>query len=243
MLADISFSQSFQDMFDDLATFIPKLVAAIAIFLIGWFVARVIKRLIHTGLTKLGVDELVDRSGLGGPLERAGFADSALLLARVIYIGLMLIVLQLAIDVLDITAINDVLDDIIDFIPKIFVAIVIIFLTGAIARFVRELVGGITEGQSWGNLVTNAATGAIWVIGLFAALDQIEVAQDVVDTLFTALVGSLALILVIKFGVGGIWAARDRFWPAFYDKLTDVAGDRSPASASPGDPSEFRSPE
>ncbi len=243
MLADISFSQSFQDMFDDLATFIPKLVAAIAIFLIGWFVARVIKRLIHTGLTKLGVDELVDRSGLGGPLERAGFADSALLLARVIYIGLMLIVLQLAIDVLDITAINDVLDDIIDFIPKIFVAIVIIFLTGAIARFVRELVGGITEGQSWGNLVTNAATGAIWVIGLFAALDQIEVAQDVVDTLFTALVGSLALILVIKFGVGGIWAARDRFWPAFYDKLTDVAGDRSPASASPADPSEFRSPE
>ncbi len=245
MLADISFSQSFQDMFDDLATFIPKLVAAIVIFVIGWIVAKVLKNLIHRGLAKLGVDNLVDRSGLGAPLERAGFADSALLLARVVYVGLMLIVLQLAIDVLDITAIEDVLDDIIDFIPKLFVAIIIIFLTGAIARFVSELVGGLTEGQSWGNLATNVAAGAIWVIGLFAALDQIEVAQDVVDTLFTTLVGALALILVIKFGVGGIWAARDRFWPAFYDKVTDVSADRSqpPATTGRPDDTQFRSPE
>ena len=227
LLAEISFSQSFQDMFDDLATFIPKLVGAIVIFVIGWFVARIIRKVLHRGLTKLGVDGLVDRSGLGAPLERAGYADSGLLLARIVYVGLMLLVLQLAIDVLDITAIEDVLDDIIAFIPKIFVAIVIVFITGAIANFVKDFVGGLTEQESWGNLATNVATGAIWVIGIFAALDQIQVAQDVVDTMFTALAGSLALILVIKFGVGGIWAARDRFWPAVYDKIGDATGDTS----------------
>ena len=43
--------------------------------------------------------------------------------------------------------------------------------------------------------------------------------EDVVDTLFQALIGSLAFILVIKFGVGGIWAARDRFWPKVYDAV------------------------
>ena len=54
------------------------------------------------------------------------------------------------------------------------------------------------------------------MIGVFAALDQIEVATDIVNTLFTTIVGALGFILVIKFGVGGIWAARDRFWPAVY---------------------------
>lgn len=230
MFADISFSQSFQDMFDDLATFIPKLIAAIVIFVIGWIVAKFIKRLVHKGLTRLGVDALVDRSGLGAPLERAGYADSGLLLARIIYVGLMLIVLQLAIDVLDITAIKDVLDDIINFVPKLFIALVIIFLAGAVARLVKDMVGSVTAEQSWGNLATNVASGAVWVIGLFAALDQVEVAQDVVDTLFTAMVGSLALILVIKFGVGGIWAARDRFWPAVYDKVTEGTQNTSVAS-------------
>jgi len=52
-----------------------------------------------------------------------------------------------------------------------------------------------------------------------AALDQVEIASDIVDTLFTVVLSSLAGILVIKFGIGGIWAARDRFWPGVYDKV------------------------
>ena len=207
LTADISFSDSFQRTFDNLGDFLPKLIGAIAIFLIGWFIARTLRGLIHRALTRMGVDGLVDRSGLGGYLERAGYADSGLLLARVIYVGLMLLVLQLTVDALDIQAITDVLDDIVAFIPRIFVALIIIFITGAVANFVKDFVGSFTQEQSWGNMATNAATGAIWLIGVFAALDQIQVAEDVVDTLFQALIGSLAFILVIKFGVGGIWAA------------------------------------
>ena len=227
LTADISFSDSFQRTFDNLGDFLPKLIGAIAIFLIGWFIARTLRRLIHRGLTKMGVDNLVDRSGLGGYLERAGYADSGLLLARVIYVGLMLLVLQLTVDALDIQAITDVLDDIVAFIPRIFVALIIIFITGAVANFVKDFVSSFTQEQSWGNMATNAATGAIWLIGVFAALDQIQVAEDVVDTLFQALIGSLAFILVIKFGVGGIWAARDRFWPNVYDRFSSATVDTS----------------
>ena len=227
LTADISFSDSFQRTFDNLGDFLPKLVGAIAIFLIGWFIARTLRRLIHRGLTRMGVDKLVDRSGLGGYLERAGYADSGLLLARVIYVGLMLLVLQLTVDALDIQAITDVLDDIVAFIPRIFVALIIIFITGAVANFVKDFVSSFTQEQTWGNMATNAATGAIWLIGVFAALDQIQVAEDVVDTLFQALIGSLAFILVIKFGVGGIWAARDRFWPNVYDKFSSATANTS----------------
>lgn len=226
---DISFSDSLQESFDRLGEFLPKLVGAIVIFLIGWFVARVIRNVLHRALTRMNVDALVDRSGLGGPLERAGYADSGLLLAKIVYWGLMLIVLQLTIDTLDITAIKDVLDDIINFIPRVFVAIIIIFVVGAIANWLRGLLSGATEGRSWGNLATNAAVAGVWVIGVFAALDQLRIAENIVQTLFTVAVSSLGLILVIKFGVGGIWAARDRFWPGVYDRLgaatRDTTGD------------------
>jgi hypothetical protein len=218
-LAGISFSDSFQQTFDNIAGFLPNLIGAAVIFVIGWMIAKFLRKLIHRGLTKVGVDALVDRSGLGGHLERAGYPDSGLLLARVIYIGLMLLVLQLTVDALGIQSIKDVVDDMVSFIPKIFVAIVIVFITGAVANFVRDFVGSFTATQSWGNIVTNVATGAVWLIGIFAALDQIEVAADIVDTLFQAIIGSLALIIVIKFGIGGIWAARDRFWPSVYDRL------------------------
>ena len=220
MLAEISITDSLQRTVDQVGDFLPNLVGAIVIFIIGWIVARIIRRVVHAALTRVGIDALVDRSGLGGPLERAGYPDSGLFLARIVYLGIMLIVLQLTADALAITAIKDVLDDMVAFIPRLFVAIIIVFLTGAVANFVRETVAGFTTDLSWGNTATSAATAAVWIIGGFAALDQIQVAEDIVDILFQAMIGALALIMVIKFGVGGIWAARDRFWPAVYDKIS-----------------------
>ena len=82
---------------------------------------------------------------------------------------------------------------------------------------------------SVGPLLAKAAFVAIWVIGGFAAFDQLDVASDTVDTLFQTVTYSLGLILVIKFGVGGIWAARDRFWPAVYD---NIASSRDETSAT-----------
>jgi hypothetical protein len=51
------------------------------------------------------------------------------------------------------------------------------------------------------------------------AIDQLGFGGDIIDQLWTALTSGLAAILVIKFGVGGIWAARDRFWPKVYDAV------------------------
>ena len=117
------------------------------------------------------------------------------------------------------------LNDLLAFIPKVFVALIIIVLTGAVANAVKGFVSGALSHLSYGGFVTQGMTIAIWVIGGFAALDQIQIAEDIVDTLFTTVVASLGAIMVIKFGVGGIWAARDRFWPAVYDKVSEANDD------------------
>lgn len=218
-LAGINFSDTFQKTFDGFGEFIPKLIGALVILIIGWIIAKFIYRIVATVLGKVGFDRVVDRSGLGGPLERAGYNDSGQFLAKIIYWMIMLVVVQMAVNALDITAIKDLLDQLIAWIPKLFVALIILFVTGAVANFVKNLVGGLTATQSWGNLATSAATAGIWFLGGTAALETTGIANGIVNTLFTAVMSALVFILVIKFGVGGIWAARDRFWPGVYDKL------------------------
>jgi hypothetical protein len=217
---------------DDVGEFVPKLVGAIIILVIGWFIARVVQRIAVTVLKKLKFDDLVDRSGLGGSLERAGYPDSGVLLARFLYFAVLLLALQLAINVFGESQVQDALDSLIALLPRIVIAAIIVVITGAIANAVRSLLEPMVADQDAGDLLVKGAVAAIWVVGVFAAIDQVGVAQDITETLFQALVGALALILVIKFGVGGVWAARDRFWPAVYDKL----GSRSDSSSQSQQP-------
>ena len=218
----IEFSKPIEDAIGDFLAFVPKLIGFLLVLVVGWFIAKWIRRIIVTLLKKIRFDEYIDKSGLGAPLERAGFADSGRFLAMIIYYLIMLLVLQLSLDVFGDNAISEALNGMIEFIPKLIVAIIIVILTGLVANAVRNMIGPALAEQTHGNILTNLAVAAIWFIGVFAALDQIEFAEDIVDFLFQAIITSTVAIMVIKFGVGGIWAARDRFWPAVYDRISSV---------------------
>ncbi len=221
MLAiDIDFGSSITQAFTDLASFVPKLIAFLLILVVGMFVAKWIRRLIVGLLNRIRFDSYIDKAGIGGPLERAGFADSGRFVAQLIYFMIMLMVLQLALSAFGPNEISTLLEDLVAFIPKLIVAIAIIVVTGLVANAVGDMIRPALADVTAGPILSKVAVGAIWMIGGFAALDQIEFAADIVDTLFTAIVGSLSAILIIKFGVGGIWAARDRFWPNAYDRIS-----------------------
>ncbi len=220
LAVDIDFDGILTDTFGDIADFVPKLVAFLLIFVIGMFVARLIRRVVGTVLTKIGFDGYIDKAGIGAPLERAGFADSGRFVAQIIYYLIGLLVLKLSLSAFGDNDISDALDGMIDFIPKLIVAIVIIVITGLVANAVGNMIRPALSEVDYGETLGKLATGAIWMIGIFAAIDQIDFAADIVDTLFTAIIGSLSAIIVLKFGIGGIWSARDRFWPNVYDRLS-----------------------
>lgn len=219
MLA-VEYAQGIEDAWSEIATFVPKLVAAIVVFIIGWIIAKIIRRVLVRILERIGFDGWVDKAGIGAPLERGGYPSSAVLVGKIIYFGLMLLVLQLTFGVFGDNEISDALDSLIAFIPRLLVAIVIIIITGAVASGVRALIEPAVAHLSAGDLLAKAAFVAIWVIGAFAAIDQLQVAQNVTAVLFQTLVYGLGLILVISLGVGGIASARERFWPAVYDRMT-----------------------
>ncbi len=217
---DLKFGEALSSALDQLVSFVPKLVVFLVVLLVGSFVAKWIRRIVVSLLRKINFDSYIDKAGLGSHLERAGFADSGRFIAQILYYLIMLLVLKMALSAFGDNAISDALDDLVGFIPKMIVAIAIIIITGLVANAVGGMLRpGLSEVAA-GDTVARIAVAAIWVVGIFAAIDQIEFAEDIVDTLFTALVGSLSMIMVIKFGVGGIWAARDHFWPAAYDRIS-----------------------
>ena len=222
-----------EDGFRLVTDFVPKLVLFLVILLVGLLVARWIRRLVHRVLTSVRFDEYIDRSGIGGPLERAGYADSGRFVAQIIYYLIALMILQMAFNVFGDNPITEALDGLVDWLPKLVVAIVLVIIGGLVANVVGDLVAGATAGQGYSTLVTRLAIVAVWVFFGLAAVAQVEIGQDVVDTLTTAIFASITGILVIKYGVGGIWAARDRFWPNVYNSLSGAP--ESTPSTKPAD--------
>lgn len=226
--------KSLQEGFDGLIGFLPNLIGFLLILVVGWFIARLISGLAKRLFRAINLDHYLDKAGIGGPLERAGYADSGRFVAKILYYTVMLLVLKVAFGALGIDALNEPFDKLIEWIPKALVALILIIIGGIVANVVRDLVSGITSGQTYSDIVTNIAGIGVWMIFGLAALDQAEIAGDLIDTLTTAIFASLSAILIIKFGVGGIWAARDRFWPNVYDSLS--SDDAAPTQAAPRPP-------
>lgn len=214
-----SLQSGITDFFRELFSFLPALFGFIFILVIGWWVAGFIARMARKLFGAIRLDHYLDKSGIGGPLERAGYADSGNFVAKILGYLVKLLVLKLAFESLGIQALNEPFDQLITWAPKALVALVLIVIGGLVANTVRDLVSGLTAGQGYSNIVTNAAGIGVWLIFGLAALDQAAIASDLIDTLTTAIFASLSAILIIKFGVGGIWAARDRFWPSVYDSI------------------------
>ena len=218
-IATVRWSQGTKTLGSKLAAFVPKLVGFFAVLIIGIIVAKIVRKIFARILHAANVDQLVERSGFGRQLKQSGVGSASSLLLKVIYYGLVLLVLQLAIGVLGPNPVSNALTSMMSYIPKLVVALIILFVTGIVADKVGNVVRGVTPNRSYGPLATKVAVASIWLIGGFAALDQLQVARNVVDTLFRTVIASLGAIFVIKFGVGGIWAARDRFWPRVYDAV------------------------
>lgn len=218
IIGDLQDSAS--DLIEIFTTWIPRIVLFVLILLIGKFVAKWISRLVKKLFKKINLDYYLDKAGIGGPLERAGFSDSGVFVAKIIYYLIFLFVLKIAFDALGVAALNETLDELILWIPRLIVALILVVVGGLVANTVRDLVAGATAGQSYSAVVTKIAFFGVWTIFGLAALNQSQIATDIVNTITDAIFLSLGAILVVKFGIGGIWAARDRFWPKVYDTIS-----------------------
>jgi hypothetical protein len=193
-----------------IATFVPKLVAFLLILIVGWFIAKAIARILDRILERIGFDRWVERGGIKKALERSRF-DASDLLSRILYYVIFLFVLQLAFGVFGPNPISELIAGVIEYLPKVFAAIVILVVGSAIAAAVKEVVEASLGGLDYGRTLAIGASTAILMIAIFAALDQLEIAPAIVQGLFFAILAIVVGSAVVAIGGGGIPTMR-RYW-------------------------------
>lgn len=213
-------------------TFVPKLLAFLAIAIIGLFIAKAIAKAVAKLLERVGFDRAVERGGVKKALENSKF-DASDIVAKIVYYALVLLVLQLAFGVFGPNSISDLLTTIIAFLPALVVAIVIIVIAAAIAAAVKTLIQGTLGGLSYGKVLANAASIFILFLGVVAALNQIGVATSVTTPVLITVLAIVGGVIVVGAG-GGLIKPMQARWEALLSKAEQEAPKiREQAAAAP----------
>lgn len=202
--------ESLQNALSNIITFVPKLLAFLAILLIGWFIAKLIAKAISKLLTKAGFDHAVERGGVKKALAKSNF-DASDIVAKIVYYALMLFVLQLAFGVFGPNPISDLLTRLITFIPALIVAIIIVIVAAAIAAAVKGLIQNTLGALSYGKILANAASIFILFLGVVAALNQVGIATTVTTPILIAILAALVGVIVVGAGGGLIKPMQERW--------------------------------
>ncbi|ALG85017.1 mechanosensitive ion channel family protein [Gordonia phthalatica] len=213
----IDYSAGISDAWSSIAKFVPKLAAFLVILIVGWIIAKVLAKIVTVILRKVGFDRLADRSGITSALAKSDY-DASSLLANIVYYAVLLITLQLAIGAFGPNPISDLLTKFVAWLPKLFVAIIIIVIAAAIAQAVREIIRNALSGASYGSIVATIASVFILGAGIIAALNQIGVATTVTTPILVAVLATLGGVIVVGVG-GGLVKPMQSRWETALDKV------------------------
>lgn len=208
--AAVDWNRGVESAWSDVATFVPRLAAFLLILVIGYLVAKAVAKVLDKVLERVGFDRAVERGGVRQALSQSRY-DASDLVSKVVFYGLMLLVLQMAFGVFGPNPVNDLLTDVVAYLPKVVAAIVIIVVAAAIAAGVKDLVSNALGGLSYGRALGTGAAASVLTIGVFAALSQLEIAPVIVNGLFYGLLAVVVGSAVIAIGGGGIQPMRQRW--------------------------------
>jgi hypothetical protein len=209
------------DALRSVVTFLPKLFGFLLVLLIGWLVARLLRAGVHKLLERVHFDRAVQHGGIGDALARTKF-DAAGLVAQIVYYAVLLIALQIAFGLFGSNPVSQLLTEIVAWLPRAIVAIVIIVVAAAIARAVRDIASRAMGGLSYGPAIARIASWFIIGIGVVAALNQIGVATTVTTPILITVLATLGGIAVIGVG-GGLVKPMQSRWEGWLSKAEEEA--------------------
>ena len=203
-------TQSLQTAWENMILFLPNLLAAIVIFIIGWFVAIWIGKLIAGVLNGIKFDALFDKTGWKDALQNAELkvSPSGFIGAIVKWI-LVVVALMISTDILGWTAFADLLNKVISWVPNLLIAVIILVVAIIIADIIEKLVKVSAKKMGIGfvNLLGALVKWSVYIFAGLAALVQLGITPDIVKILMMGFVGTLTLALGLSFGLGGKDAA------------------------------------
>ena len=201
-----TWTQPLQDALSAFLTYVPKLIGAIVILIIGYIVAKALQAIVGRVLEGIGFDRWMERGGIKQFFDRADTQHTPhSILGKLVFWFVFIIAITMAADALGIPQVSAGLAQLVAYIPSIIAAILILILAALLANFLASVVRGATGS----GILASIARYAIIVYAAFAALTQLGIAVELTAPTFLIVLGAVALAAAIAFGIGGREVARE----------------------------------
>jgi small-conductance mechanosensitive channel len=212
-----------QNALSTFLSFLPQLLGAIIILIIGYIVAKILQAVVGRVLRGIGFENWMEKGGIKQFFDRAQTnQDPTGIIGKLVFWFVFIIALTMAADALGTPQVSAVLGQLVAYIPSIIAAILILILAALLANFVS----GIVRGASGSDLLASVAQYAIIVYAVFAAITELGIAVTLTAPTFLILLGAVALAAALAFGIGGREVAQDLLQKA-YNRSNEVTGSSS----------------
>jgi len=224
------FTDGVGDMLRSILLFLPKALAFLVILLIGWLIAKAVRKVVDKILERVGFDRLVERGGVKTALAHSKY-DASDIVAKLVYYAILLFTLQLAFGIWGPNPISSLITGVVAWLPRAFVAIIIVVVASAIAKAVKDLITGALGGLSYGKLLANIASVFILGLGIIAALNQIGVATTVTTPILITVLAIIGGVIIVGVGGGLIKPMQNR-WDGWLNAAAQEAGNLTGRTAT-----------
>ncbi|HWD34830.1 MAG TPA: hypothetical protein VG840_01635, partial [Casimicrobiaceae bacterium] len=194
-----------------IGAFLPRLLLAILVLVVGWLVAKLVRFAIVKALHAINFNVVTEKAGIDRFLSQGGAeVDTIRVLGGLFYWLVILAALMIAFNSLDLAYVTDLLGRVVLFVPRVMVAVVILVFGAYFARFIGTAVATYLRnlGAREAGLMGRLALYAIMTFAIMIALDQLGLG-DIIRETFLVLVGAVALALALAVGLGGQRRAAD----------------------------------
>jgi hypothetical protein len=187
--------------------YIPQIIGALVILVIGYFISKIIAGIVRRVLQKLRFDRALHTSPAGRYIDRMVESPTSFI-GKVVFWIIFFGFISLAVAALDLPVLNNLLEGIYSYIPNIVAAIIIFLVASAIsagsAAFALRVMGKTPTAR----LISTVIPAITMGIAVFMILNQLRIAPEIVNITYTAIMGAMALGLALAFGLGGRDVAR-----------------------------------
>lgn len=199
-------TNSFQNLWIKTINFLPNIISALIVFVLGLLIAKFFSKFISRTLKYLYLDKLIDSLGVKHNLEKVGIkVDISRVIGIIVKWFFIIVFLVAAADILHLRQITEFLNKVLLYIPNVIIAVVILVLGVIFADFIHGIVKTSVHivNLEAAEVISGIAKWSVLIFAIMAALVQLNIASDLVNTLFQGFIAMAAIAGGIAFGLGG----------------------------------------
>ncbi|ETB63558.1 TPA: hypothetical protein DIC38_03635 [Candidatus Nomurabacteria bacterium] len=201
------FSTSLINLWQGFIGFVPNLLGAIILFIIGWVVGSVVAKAITHLLDMVKLNKLFESAGVEGFVARAGLKlNVSGFIGAIVKWFLIVVFLMASLEIIGLTQVNDFLREaVLYYLPKVIIAAFVLIIATVIADAMKKLVLASAKAANVksANMLGSITLYAIWIFAFIIALAELGIASAFMQILFTGFIAALAIALGLAFGIGG----------------------------------------